>query len=131
MIYRSMSEGKHQVAHRGSAASLLLLAAAIGSTALSPMLPFAPRVRTGYNLPISHVPGPFCEMYWNGAHAEEIYPVSALYDGPALNVWPRSYADRVGFGYVAGHDVIPDIDTLVPLTEKSLTALEAAIGVLP
>ena len=67
----------------------------------------------------------------NGAHAEEIYPVSAVYDGQALNVTPRSYADRVGFGYVAGHDVIPDIDTLVPLTEKSLTALEAAIGVLP
>jgi hypothetical protein len=95
------------------------------------MLPFAPRIRTGYNLPISHVPGPSAEMYWNGAHIEEIYPVSAVYDGQALNVTTCSYADRIGFGYVAGRDVVPDIDTLIPMTEQSLTELEAALGLLP
>jgi len=41
-----------------------------------------------------------------------------------------SYANRVGFGYVAGRDVLPDIDTLVPLTEQSLVELETAVGVL-
>ena len=131
LIHRSMSEGKHRVASRGSGASLLLLAAAIGPTVLLPMLPFAPRLRTGYNLPISHVPGPPAEMYWNGAHIEEIYPVSAVYDGQALNVTTCSYADRIGFGYVAGRDMVPDIDTLIPLTEQSLTELEAALGLLP
>ena len=128
LIHRSMSEGKRQVAKRGSAVSLLLLAAAIGPTVLSPKLPFAPKVRTGYNLPISHVPGPSAEMYWNGAHIEEIYPVSSVYDGQALNVTTCSYADRIGFGYVAGRHTIPDIDTLIPLTEQSLAELEAAIG---
>jgi WS/DGAT/MGAT family acyltransferase len=131
LIHRSMSEGKHRVASRGLGASLLLLAAAIGPTVLLPMLPFAPRLRTGYNLPISHVPGPSAEMYWNGAHIEEIYPVSAVYDGQALNVTTCSYADRIGFGYVAGRDVVPDIETLIPLTEQSLTELEAALGLLP
>ena len=131
LIHRSMSEGKRRVASRGSGASLLLLAAAIGATVLLPMLPFAPRLRTGYNLPISHVPGPSAEMYWNGAHIEEIYPVSAVYDGQAVNVTTCSYADRIGFGYVAGRDVVPDIDTLIPLTEQSLTELEAALGLLP
>ena len=117
------------MAKRGSAVSLsLLLAAAIGPTVLSPKLPFAPKVRTGYNLPISHVPGPSAEMYWNGAHIEEIYPVSSVYDGQALNVTTCSYADRIGFGYVAGRHTIPDIDTLIPLTEQSLAELEAAIG---
>ncbi|MCH9734741.1 MAG: wax ester/triacylglycerol synthase family O-acyltransferase [Actinomycetia bacterium] len=129
LIHRSMSEGKRQIANLGAGVSLLLLAPAIGPTVLSPMLPFVPRVRTGYNLPISHVPGPSSEMYWNGAHIEEIYPVSAVYDGQALNVTTCSYADRVSFGYVAGREVIPDIDTLIPLTEQSLSELEGAIGV--
>lgn len=127
LIHRSMSVGKSRVADRGSAASLLLLAAAIGPTVLVPMLPFIPQLRAGYNLPISHVPGPSGEMYYNGAHVEEMYPVSAVYDGQALNVTTCSYADRIGFGYVAGLDILPDIETLVPLTEQSLAELEAAV----
>ncbi|MBV8181618.1 MAG: wax ester/triacylglycerol synthase family O-acyltransferase [Mycobacterium sp.] len=131
LIHRSMSEGKQQVANRGSAASLLNNAASIAATVLLPHLPFAPKVRTGYNVPLSHVPGPRTEMYWNGAHIDEIYPVSAVYDGQALNVTTCSYADRVGFGYVAGREVVPDIDTLIPLTERCLVELEAAVGAVP
>ena len=56
--------------------------------------------------------------------------ISVAFDGQALNVTVCSYADRVGFGYVAGRDVLPDIDTLVPLTEQSLVELETAVGVL-
>lgn len=131
LIHRSMSVGKARVAERGSGASLLMLAAAIGPTVLLPMVPFAPRFRAGYNLPISHVSGPSTEMYWNGAHVEEMYPVSAVYDGQALNVTTCSYADRIGFGYVAGRDILPDIDNLLPLTEQALAELEAALGLLP
>ncbi|MGX9791140.1 wax ester/triacylglycerol synthase family O-acyltransferase [Mycobacterium sp. MMS18-G62] len=129
LIHRSMSEGKHQVANRGSAASMLLLATSIAPTVLFPMLPFVPKARTGYNLPISSVPGPASELYWNGSHVDEIYPVSAVYDGQGLNVTTFSYADHIGIGYVAGSDVVPDIDTLISLTEESLTELEAAVGV--
>lgn len=131
VIHRAMSVGKSRVASRGSGVSLLLLATAIGATVLSPMLPFVPRLRTGYNLPISHVAGPSTDMYWNGAHLEEMYPVSAVYDGQALNVTTCSYAERIGFGYVAGRDVLPDIETLIPLTEQSLSELEAALGIPP
>src|SRR3546814_16523737 len=48
VIHRAMSVGKSRVASRGSGASLLLLATAIGATVLSPMLPFVPRLLTGY-----------------------------------------------------------------------------------
>ena len=68
-------------------------------------------------------------MYWNGAHLEKIYPVSAVYDGQALNVTTCSYADRIGFGYVAGRDAVPDIAALTALTEKALIELESAVGV--
>lgn len=130
LIHAAMAEGKHQVAIRGSGASMLLVAPSIAPTILLPMFPFAPRLRAGYNLPFSNVPGPKAEMYWNGAHVDEIYPISVAFDGQALNVTVCSYADRVGFGYVAGREVLPDIDTLVPLTEQSLVELETAVGVL-
>ena len=128
LIHRSMSEGKHWVAKRGSAASLLTTAGSIAATAVFPLLPFTPKLRTGYNLPISHVPGPGAEMYWNGARIEEMYPVSTVYDGQALNATTCSYAGRVGLGYAAGADVVPDIDTLIPLTEECLAELESAVG---
>ena len=130
LIHRSMSEGKHQVASRGSGASLLLLAPHIAPTVLLPMVLFAPKIRTGYNVPISNVPGPRTEMYWNGAHVEDIYPLSLVYDGLTLTVTVCSYADRISFGYLAGRDVMPDIEAVVPLTDRCLAELEAAVGVV-
>ncbi len=128
LIHRSMSEGKHQVADRGAGPSMLLLAQSIAPTLLLPLVPLAPKIRTGYNLPVSNVPGPHTEMYWNGAHLEEIIPVSTVYSGQALNVTTCSYADRVSFGYVAGDNVMPDFDSVVMLTERALADIEAAVG---
>ncbi|BBZ68957.1 wax ester/triacylglycerol synthase family O-acyltransferase [Mycobacterium paraseoulense] len=128
VIHRAMSEGKHWVAKRGAAASLLTNAGSIAATAIGPLLPFTPKIRTGYNLPISHVRGPAAEMYWNGARIEEMYPVSTVYDGHGLNITTCSYAERIGFGYAAGRDVVPDIESLIPLTEQCLAELEDALG---
>ncbi len=128
-INRSMSEGKRWVAQRGAAASLLTTAGSIAATVVLPLLPLRQKLRTGFNLPISHVPGPVDEMYWNGAHVEEMYPVSTVFDGLALNVTTCSYAQRVGFGYAADRDVVPDVEALIPMTEQSLAELEAALGV--
>jgi diacylglycerol O-acyltransferase / wax synthase len=129
LIHRSTSEGKQWVAKRGSAASLLTVATSMAATVLLPLLPFTPKVRTGYNLPISHILGPRSQMYWNGARLEEMYPVSAVYDGQTLNVTTCSYAGRVGFGYVAGRESVPEIDALTSLTDKALIELESAVGV--
>lgn len=131
LIHRCMAAGKRWVAARGSLASLLTNAGSVAATVIPPLLPVTPKIRTGYNLPISHVPGPRTEMYFNGAHVDEIYPVSTVYDGQALNVTTCSYADRVGFGFVAGADVVPDIETFIPLTERCLAELEIALGVSP
>lgn len=128
LIHRSMAAGKRWVAKRGSAASLLTNAGSVAATVIPPLLPVTQKLRTGYNLPISHVPGPRTEMYFNGAHVDEIYPVSTVYDGQAVNVTTCSYADRVGFGFVAGANVVPDIETFLPLTEACLSELEAAVG---
>ena len=129
LVHYAMKNVKHQVAAQGPGAMLVVLMPAIGPTVLLPQLPFTSWVRPSYNLPISNVPGPQRQMYFNGARVDEIYPVSVVYDGMALNVTVCSYADRIGVGYVADRDVVVDIDDLVPLTEKALADLEAAVGV--
>jgi diacylglycerol O-acyltransferase len=127
-IHRSMEWAKQQVARRGSDATTLLAAPSIAPTVLGSLIPFGPRWRTGYNVPISNVRGPDTEMYFNGAHLEFLYPVSTVYDGQALNVTMCPYADRIGVGYVAGRDVVPDIESFVALTEDSMAELETAHG---
>lgn len=129
LVHYAMANVKHQVAAQGPGAMLLVLMPAIGPTVLLPQLPFTSWVRPSYNLPISNVPGPPEQMYYNGARVDEIYPVSVVYDGMALNVTVCSYADRIGVGYVADRDVVPEIDDLIPLTEHALAELEAAVGV--
>ncbi|MGY4711157.1 wax ester/triacylglycerol synthase family O-acyltransferase [Mycolicibacterium sp. CBM1] len=127
LIHHAMANVKHQVAAQGPGAMLLVLMPAIGPTVLLPQLPFTSWVRPGCNLPISNVPGPSEQMYFNGARVDEIHPVSVVYDGMALNVTLCSYADRIGVGYVADPDVVPDIDDLIPLTEAALAELEDAV----
>jgi diacylglycerol O-acyltransferase / wax synthase len=130
LIHRSMSQGKQQVARRGSTASLLLLVPAQAVTLLLPKVPFAPKLRAGHNVMISNVPGPRVEMYWNGAHVEEIYPLGTVYDQMTLTVMVCSYADRTGFSYVTGPEVMPDISAVMGLAERSLDELEARVGVV-
>ncbi len=64
----------------------------------------------------------------HGVHLEEIYPVSTAVNGQALNVTMCSYADRVTFGYVSGRKVMPDIGSLIPLTERVRVELETAVA---
>lgn len=128
VIHRSMAVAKNRVLELGPVPSLLVAAPSILPTILLPMLPFDAGFRPGYNLPISNVPGPREELYWNGAHLDEIYPVSVVYDGMALNVTVCSYAEHLCFGYVAGRDAVPDVDHLVSHTEGALAELEAALG---
>jgi hypothetical protein len=68
-------------------------------------------------------------MYYNGAHLDEIYPVSSVFDGMGLNVTVCSYADLIAVGYVTDADVMPRVAELIPLTEQALTDLEAAVGI--
>jgi WS/DGAT/MGAT family acyltransferase len=127
LIHHAMANIKHQVADKGSDAMLAVMGPAIGSTVVMPLLPFGTPVPPSCNLAISNVPGPRTPMYFNGARLDEIYPVSSAFDGMALNVTVCSYADQISVGYVSDRDIVPDIDTLGPLTDEALTRLEAAL----
>lgn len=129
LVHEAMAGIKNQVAEQGPGAMLVAMGPAIGPTILLPLLPFDTDIPPSFNIPVSNVPGPRDRMYFNGAHVEEIYPVSTVYDGMALNVTMCSYADQISVGYVADRDVMPDIATLIPLTARALSAVEAAVGI--
>lgn len=135
LVHEAMSRIKRQVAERGADAMLAVMAPAIGSTVVLPLLPFGAIMPFGAivppscNMAISNVPGPAEDMYYNGAHLDEIYPVSTAFDGMGLNVTVCSYADRVEVGYVTDADLMDDVGALVPLTHAALDDLAAAMGI--
>ena len=128
LIHGAMNNIKRQVTDKGSDAMLAVMGPAIGSTVVFPLLPFGALLPPSCNMALSSVPGPREEMYFNGSHLDEIYPVSSIYDGMGLNVTVCSYADRVGVGYVSDALLIRNIAELIPLTEQAFTELEAALG---
>lgn len=125
----AMRNVKKQVATKGSDAMLAVMGPAIGSTVVIPLLPFGTLLPPSCNMAISNVPGPRQEMFYNGAHLDEIYPVSSVFDGMGLNVTVCSYAGLIGIGYVTDADVMPRLAELIPLTEQALDELEAAVSV--
>ena len=128
-IHLAMKNIKKQVTLNGSDAMLAVMGPAIGSTVVLPLLPFSTLLPPSCNMAISNVPGPRDEMYYNGAHLDEMYPVSSVYDGMGLNVTVCSYAGKIGFGYVTDAEVMPRIAELLPLTEQALAELETAFSV--
>lgn len=128
-IHAGMARVKQEVADRGPGAMLVTLGPAIGPTVLLPLLPFDAKLPPAYNLPLSGVPGPPETMYFDGARVDEIYPVSVVYDGMALNITSCSYAGHVSLGFVTDPDIVPDVGALTRLTERALAELEEALGV--
>jgi len=61
-----------------------------------------------FNLLISNVPGPSKPLYAAGARLRACYPMGPLIDQIALNVSVLSYVDSVGFGLLAGPEIVPD-----------------------
>ena len=127
-IHRSMEWAKQQVADHGSTVSTLLAVPSIVPSLLQSVIPFSPKWRTGYNVPVSNIRGPVETLYFNGARLETLYPISTVFDGLGLNITMYSYAGVVAFGYVAGRNVVPDIETLIPQTDAALSELESAVG---
>lgn len=127
-IHESMRWAKEQVARSGSGVTALLAVPNLAPTLLLSVLPLLPKWRTGYNLPISNIRGPTEDRYFNGAHLDSVYPISTVFDGLGLNATMFSYAGQVSIGYVAGRNLVPDVHTLIALTETALVELETAVG---
>ncbi len=63
------------------------------------------------NVTISNVPGPRQTLYAVGAELLNIFPVSISTHGLALNITVQSYRDQLDFGFIAGANIIPHVQS--------------------
>jgi diacylglycerol O-acyltransferase len=95
------------------------------------MLGVGGRGRPSANLVISNVPGPAETRYLDGSPLEEIFPVSLLFNGQALNITAVSYAGEFGIGYTGCRDSVPSLQRIAVYSGDELARLEDAYGVSP
>jgi len=75
------------------------------------------------NMVISNVPGPRKTMYFRGAEALEVYPISTLPPMTALNLTACSYVDTLYFGLVSGRTAVPDLQKLTNYLDEAYAEL--------
>ncbi len=86
------------------------------------------RNRPAANLVISNVPGPSEPRYLDGSRMEEIYPISLLLNGQALNVTAVSYDGNFNIGFTGCRDSIPSLQRIAVYSGEELDKLEARLG---
>jgi diacylglycerol O-acyltransferase / wax synthase len=86
----------------------------------------AAKQRPAFNLVISNVPGSREALYLNGAHLDELYPVSIPTHYLALNITISGYGDQLGFGFIACRRSVPNLQRMLDHTDAAIAALEAA-----
>lgn len=127
-IVRSTSEAKDRLNHMPRLQKM-----AHGITSISPL---GAGIVTGtaekhplFNLVISNVPGPREALYLNGAHLDEVYPVSIPTHYLALNITIGGYGDRLGFGYIACRRSVPALQRMLDYTHNAIAELEQSLGI--
>jgi len=128
-IRTSTRLGKERLPEVGSAAMDAYTAALMAPFIGQAILGFGGRGRPASNLVISNVPGPAEQRYLDGSPMEEIYPVSLLFNGQALNITGVSYAGEFNIGYTGCRDSIPSLQRIAVYSGEELEALEDGLGI--
>ena len=81
-----------------------------------------------HNVVISNIAGPPVQLYLAGGAIEGLYPLGPVLEGPGLNITVVSYLDRVGFGFIACAERMPDVADLAAAVPVALAELVAAAG---
>jgi len=113
-----------------------LSSGAINRYTMTFMMPFFLQILTGlagytrsiFNVTISNVPGPAEPLYFNGARMEQMYPISLLTDGQALNITVVSYAGQFNVGITGCRDTLPHMQHIAPYMAEELESIERALN---
>ena len=76
-----------------------------------------------FNLLVTNIPGPQQPLYLLGRKLLELFPQAPLAANQGLSVAALSYNGKIGFGLLADHDRIRDVDVLAHALEGSLDDL--------
>ena len=107
----------------GTPMMLQLLAVFLGRSQLANTVP------PPMNVVVSNVFFSRKPFYVAGAQIEHVYPMSIPVHGQALNITVHGYVDGLDFGFIAGANVVPDVDHIAQMLPEELVRLEAAYGI--
>ncbi|MCG2581533.1 MAG: wax ester/triacylglycerol synthase family O-acyltransferase [Marinobacter sp.] len=93
-------------------------------------LQIAQRYQPVFNLPITNVPGPQVPLYLQGARLVRQYNTAPLFDSMGLVIVAVSYEGRLTVNFTLCPDVVADGESLKPLLEESLSAIESSAAKL-
>jgi diacylglycerol O-acyltransferase len=79
-----------------------------------------------HNLILSNVPGPPVPLYLAGARLRALFPLGPIMDGAGLNVTVLSNEDRIGVGFIACRELVPQLWDLAHAVPVALDELLSA-----
>lgn len=87
-------------------------------------LGLAERHPPALNFLVSNVPGPPIPLYVAGGRLVSLFPMGPIFDGIGLNITVLSYMEKVGFGFVACRELIPDLWEIADAVPAALEELK-------
>jgi WS/DGAT/MGAT family acyltransferase len=127
-IKASTKLGKERLPHVDGLAMDAYTAVLMAPFLSQSILGFGGRGRPASNVVISNVPGPAEPRYLDGSRLLEIYPVSLLFNGQALNITAVSYDGRFNIGFTGCRDSIPSLQKIAVHAGEQVDLLERAYG---
>ncbi len=128
-IVASTKKAKAQLEGMSKNQILSYSALLIGPAMLQMLPGIAGKVKPGFNVVISNVPGPEQPLYFRGARLESTYPMSIPVHGQALNITCNSYAGQLCFGFTGCRDTLPSLQRMAVACTESLAEYESALGI--
>jgi diacylglycerol O-acyltransferase len=126
-IRLTMQAGKERLAGMPADEANMLSRILMGGAIVGALTGLTNTPRQPFNLIISNVPAGPQRLYWNGTALSEIYPVSMISEGQAMNFTVTRYMDRVAFGIVGCRSALPHLQRMLIHLDDALSGLEKAV----
>lgn len=126
-IVASTKKAKQQLEGMSKNAILSYSALLIAPAMVQMMPGIAGRMKPGFNVVISNVPGPDQPLYFRGARLDSTYPMSIPVHGQALNITCNSYAGQMCFGFTGCRDTLPHLQRMAVACNQALEEYERAL----
>ncbi len=127
-IKHSSIEGKRHLKEMPSGAQLPYTMITAVPALLAQIANLNSAVAPMFSVGISNVPGPVEPLYFNGARLLEMYPISLLMKGGALNITCVSCSGMLNFGFTGARDSLPHLQHMAVFLSEAVNELEVLLN---